>query len=73
MMKFYPAYAIRHFVTVDDVIPTPYQTYEEAYEAAEQMLFDDDDCGVFAFNEKDGRWTRVRRRSIDGKLIFELL
>lgn len=67
---FYPAYAFRRDVRPEDIVPTPYATYEEALEAARNMLCDDDDYGVFTFSASEGKWVRVLGRDKHGNFKF---
>ena len=55
--EFYAAYAVRHFVTHEDIVGEAKETFEEAEEYANSFLFDDDDSGVFT--NVDGKWYRV--------------
>ena len=54
--RFYVAYAIRHWVSHNDIFDFEF-TYEAANERAENQLVDDDDAGVFV--SVDGKWYRV--------------
>jgi hypothetical protein len=51
-MKFFSAYAVRHFVTTNDILEM-HDTFEQAYDQALSYLCDDDDAGVFCLIEKD--------------------
>ncbi len=55
--EFYAAYAIRHFVSHEDIIGEAKKTFEEAEEYANSFLCDDDDSGVFT--NVDNKWYRV--------------
>lgn len=67
-MNFYPAHAIRHCVTHEDIwYNMPFSTYEAALEAVRSVSAAEDDWGVFVYDETRHEWIRVLRKN-DGSI-----
>lgn len=68
-LKYYPAYAIRHFVDHKDIINKSFDSYIKARRYAERLLIDDDDMGVFT--KINGKWYRVWYRKNEVLMVTE--
>lgn len=68
-LKYYPAYAIRHFVSHKDIINKSFDSYIKARRYAERLLIDDDDMGVFT--KINGKWYRVWYRKNEVLMVTE--